>query len=230
MWYYILMGILQGFTEWLPVSSSGHLVITQEFFGVRERTLFDAILHLGTLVAALVYFRKDIKPLVTFRSDWSWKVILASIPIILIGFFFADFVEIAFSSVGFVAFLLMINGTILMLNLIKPRFKDVINRRNAIIIGLFQVLALLPGISRSGTTITSARLLGIKVEDAARFSFFISFLPVGGAALYKIITYTGAFDVMYIFGFFISVIVGYVSIKILLKILYSRQFHYDRLR
>ncbi len=226
MLYYVLMGILQGLTEWLPVSSSGHLVITQELFAVyQERTLFDAILHLGTLVAALLYFRKDIKPLVTLKSPLSWKVLLASIPIIIIGFLFAIQIEMAFSSVRFVALLLIINGFILLLNLLPPGFQDKINMKNALIIGCFQVLALLPGISRSGTTITSARLLGIKVGDATSFSFFISFLPMGGAALYKMVTYTGDFDPMYAVGFIISVAVGYVSIFLLIKLLKINKFY-----
>ncbi len=231
--YSIIMGLLQGLTEWLPVSSSGHLVIAQHIFDVEERTLFDAILHLGTLLAMTVYFRKDIRPMMSLRNSTTHKVILASIPIIVIGFVFSDTIEAAFSLIIVVSILLVINGCVLMVNAFLKRNKtqqskndNNISMKNTIIIGIFQIFALLPGISRSGTTITTGRVLGLKWSTAAKFSFFISFLPVAGAAWFKILTDWQQFQIVYLLGFLIAFIVGYATIDLMMRILQMGKFHY----
>ena len=244
--YVIIMGILQGFTEWLPVSSSGHLVLAQSFFAVQERTLFDAILHLATLFAAVIYFRKDLKPLVDIKNSSTHKIIIASIPIILVGFFFSDVIENAFNDTLFVSSLLVINGCVLMINAFmvkdkknidenekkenkkthKNKNNTKISMKNSIIIGIFQIFALLPGISRSGTTITTGRVLKLDWRTATKFSFFISFLPLAGAAGFKIITDWQEFQPVYILGFIIAFIVGYLSIDLMLRIISMGRFHY----
>jgi undecaprenyl-diphosphatase len=255
--YQLFMGLLQGLTEWLPVSSSGHLVITQHFFDVEERTLFDAILHLGTLLAMTVYFRSDIKPLLSFKKPLTFKIILASIPIILVGFIFSDVIEAAFADTSIAATFLIINGCVLMVNLFlkekspeeqektdnKTKKKDRTNQKtkknenetedsieisnkNTAFIGIFQIFALFPGISRSGTTITTGRVLGLDWKTAAKFSFFISFLPVAGAVWYKVLTAWSEFEPIYLLGFFTAFVVGYASIDLMMKILSKGQFHY----
>jgi undecaprenyl-diphosphatase len=239
------MGLMQGSTEWLPVSSSGHLVLTQHFFDITERTLFDAILHLGTLLAAIVYFRKDLRPLVNIKNPLTQKILIASIPIIVIGFILRDLIEAIFSAVLIVAILLIINGLVLMVNAFvkKPNNKiknvedkknenndinnyEKISLKNAIIIGLLQVFALLPGISRSGTTITTGRVLGINWSAAAKFSFFISFIPIAGAAALKLGTSYNEFDPLYIIGFVITFIVGYATIDLMMHVLRIGKFQY----
>jgi len=226
MWYYILMGIVQGLTEWLPISSSGHLVLLQSFFAVQERTLFDAVLHLGTFSAALVYFREDVLRLLDFRNPLARNVVLASLPILFVGFFLRGFVESAFSSVSLVALLLVFNGFILILNMFARERHAKINQRTSLFVGLVQCFALLPGISRSGITITFARLLGVRWEEAAKFSFFISFIPLAAAACYKLVTASSAFDPFYLLGFVVSFVVGYLTIGVLLRALKTRKFHY----
>jgi undecaprenyl-diphosphatase len=227
------MGLLQGMTEWLPVSSSGHLVLAQDFYGVQERTLFDAILHLGTLLAALVYFRKDLKPLLNVKNPMTHKIIIGSIPIIIVGFLIRDVLEAAFAFALVAAGLLIINGCVLMVNaFLKNPNNDVeeknnkITMKSAIIIGIFQIFALFPGISRSGTTITTGRILGINWSDAAKFSFFISFLPLAGAAGLKIATAYHEFDVLYILGFMVAFVVGYATIDLMMHLLRQGRFHY----
>jgi undecaprenyl-diphosphatase len=257
--YQLFMGLLQGLTEWLPVSSSGHLVVAQHFFDVKERTLFDAILHLGTLLAMTMYFRKDIKPLLSFKKPLTFKIIIASIPIILIGFIFADVIEDAFADTSIAATFLIINGCVLMVHLFLDRKskgefdkhgkegkneeqkntknsktnneegnKELhnISMKNTILIGLFQIFALFPGISRSGTTITTGRILKLDWKTAAKFSFFISFLPVAGAVWFKVLTAWEEFEPIYLLGFFVAFVVGYASIDIMMKILSRGQFHY----
>lgn len=224
--YNIIMGLLQGFTEWLPVSSSGHLVVAQHFFGVKERTLFDAILHLATLFAALVYFRKDLVPLLNLKNPLTHKIIIASIPIIIIGFVFSDVIETAFSLVIVASIFLIINGCILMTHAFLKSGKLKINFKNSIIIGIFQIFAIFPGISRSGTTITTGRVLGVNWKTAAKFSFFISFIPLAGAAGFKIFTAWDEFQPLYILGFIVAFIVGYATIDLMMKILQKGKFHY----
>jgi undecaprenyl-diphosphatase len=236
IFYSIIMGLLQGLTEWLPVSSSGHLVLAQHFFNVKERTLFDAILHLGTLLAMTVYFRKDIRPMMNLKNPTTPKIIIASVPIIVIGFVFSDMIENAFSLTILVAVLLVVNGCVLWVNAflkskgvqeLKNEKNNLdISKKNSITIGLFQVFALLPGISRSGTTITTGRVLGLDWKTAAKFSFFISFLPVAGAAWFKIVTDWQEFQVLYLLGFFIAFIVGYATIDLMMRILGMGKFHY----
>jgi undecaprenyl-diphosphatase len=243
--YQIIMGLLQGGTEWLPVSSSGHLVLAQHFFGVEERTLFDAMLHLGTLFAALIYFRKDIKPLLNLKNPLTHRIIIASIPIIIVGLVFADIIESVFAIAGIVAVLLIINGCMLMINaflkqknvenveaknkkqkqnLSKDQHK--ISMKNAIIIGVCQIFAIFPGISRSGTTITTGRVLGLDWSTAAKFSFFISFLPLAGAAALKLGTAYHELQPIYILGFLVAFAVGYATIDLMMVMLRRGVFHY----
>lgn len=232
--YNLIMGLLQGLTEWLPVSSSGHLVLAQHLFDVQERTLFDAILHLGTLFAALVYFRKDLKVLLNLKNPLTHKIIIASIPIIIVGLVLSDVIEAAFELALVVSVLLIINGCMLMVNAFLKRENsgnsgnenNELSTKTAIMIGLFQIFALFPGISRSGTTITTGRALGINWSLAAKFSFFISFIPLAGAAGFKIITAYHEFNVLYIIGFFVAFLVGYATIDIMMRVLRRGKFHY----
>jgi len=232
--YNLIMGLLQGLTEWLPVSSSGHLVLAQHSFNVQERTLFDAILHLGTLFAALVYFRKDLKVLLNLKNPLTHKIIIASIPIIIVGLALSDVIEAAFELALVVAVLLIINGCMLMVNAFlkgdnngnSQNENDKLNLKTVIIIGIFQIFALFPGISRSGTTITTGRALGINWSLAAKFSFFISFIPLAGAVGFKIITAYHEFNVLYIIGFIVAFLVGYATIDIMMHLLRQGKFHY----
>jgi undecaprenyl-diphosphatase len=220
------MGLLQGLTEWLPISSSGHIVIAQEYFGIKERTLFDAILHLGTLFSAIIYFRKDLQPLLNLKNPLTHKVIIGSIPILIIGFLFSDMIEAAFSIPAIVAISLIINGFVLMVNPFVKSQKDKITKKTALVIGFYQVFALFPGISRSGVTITEGKVLGIDWLNVAKYSFFISFIPIIGAAGFKISTSWQEFEILYILGFVIAFLVGYASIDIMMRILRLNKFHY----
>ena len=232
--YALFMGLLQGLTEWLPISSSGHLVLAQHFYAISERTLFDAILHLGTFFAALVYFRKDIKPLLNIKNSLTHKIILASIPIIIIGVLISEIIEVAFAFAIIAAILLIINGFVLLTNAFfefpgrkkKSKKESKITFKQALIIGIFQIFALFPGISRSGTTITTGRALGLDWKRAAKFSFFISFIPIAGAAGFKIATDWHEFEPFYIIGFIAAFIVGYATIDIMMRILQLGKFHY----
>jgi undecaprenyl-diphosphatase len=202
----LLMGIVQGLTEFLPVSSSGHLIVVPYLFGWDDAFLtslaFSVMLHLGTLVALLVYFRSDWLRLVpaglaairdrSFRGDpdrkLAWLLAAATIPAAIVGFVFDDLIEDQFRQVGLVAVTLVVGGILLWIadrvGRTDRRIADV-SFPVAIGIGVAQALALIPGISRSGISITAGRLAGLDRESAARFAFLMATPITLGAGSYE---------------------------------------------
>lgn len=188
----IVLGILQGLTEFLPVSSSGHLVIAEALLGVKMSGVsFEVMLHLGTLLSVLVYFRARIGRLI--QSLWTKSMaterrlmlllIVGTIPAGLVGVILKDFFESAFSNPALTSSMLFITGAILLsTKFIQPGRKP-LNLMTAIIIGIGQSLAILPGISRSGSTIAVGMLAGVEPSEAAEFSFLLAIPAIGGAAL-----------------------------------------------
>jgi undecaprenyl-diphosphatase len=230
----IILGVIQGLTEFLPVSSSGHLVFIQSLIkGFNQPgVLFDVVLHLGTLVAVIVYFKdrilkvsKDVKLLIC--------IILATIPTGVIGVLFKDKFEVMFSNVKLVSISLMITGIIIF---IADRIKDVnkdinmINWIDSVIIGIVQGIAIIPGISRSGSTISTGVFLKLNKKFAMEFSFLISIPAILGAMVLEVkdLTREELLNInyfAYIVGFFISAIVGYLSIKVLLNFLQKQRLY-----
>lgn len=198
-WEALILGIIQGLTEFLPVSSSGHLQIGAVLLGVRssENLLFTVIVHGATVLSTLIVFRKDIadilKGLLKFKFNEETKlvlyIIISMIPVGIVGIFFEDKVEAFFDGqVIFVASMLMITGFILLAsNYLKSKNKSGdITPTNSFIIGLAQAFAVLPGISRSGSTIATALILGVDKDKATRFSFLMVIPPILGATLLKV--------------------------------------------
>jgi undecaprenyl-diphosphatase len=187
----ILYGAVQGLTEYLPVSSSAHLALLPKFLGTQDPGLsFDVFLHLGTLAATLIYFRREWLGLATSLHTSQgrkgmWNVVFATIPALAVGFVFRHQIEESLRGPHLIAVTLMFGGVLLYVvdRLAKGRrgFGEV-ESRDAWGVGLFQCLALVPGMSRSGSTILGARFMGLSRESAARFSFFIS-APVTAAAV-----------------------------------------------
>lgn len=182
----IVLGLIQGLTEFLPVSSSGHLELAKAIFGgnsiPKESMAFTILLHGATALSTIVVYRKDIGQIITglFSKDWndekifSVKIILSMIPAALIGVLFNEQLEVMFSGqtlwIGFL--LLLTGGLLLMADRAKSTEKPV-TYLSSVLIGISQAIAILPGISRSGATISTAVLLGIDKEKAARFSFLM---------------------------------------------------------
>jgi len=224
----IALGILQGITEWLPISSSGHLALAQYYFGIEASVAFDIILHLGTLLAVVAYYRNDL--LAMFRGllardsksvQMAGLILLSAIPTAIIGFFMRDFFESMFGSPVAIACSLAITGAFL---IISSRFKAGgagIGARSALLIGIAQGIAVAPGISRSGSTIGTALILGVEKEEAARFSFLAAIIPILGAALLEgRHALDGAFEpVPLAAGFIAAAAVGYLSISVLIRFL-----------
>jgi len=218
----IILGIVQGITEWLPVSSSGHLVIFNELFNLEGNLSFYVMLHFATLLVLLIYFRKEILNLANLKNKKLYFILLASIPIGFVGYFFHDFVESFFSSLLLVGLFLIINSMVLYLT--KNR-KDgnKLNYKNTFIVGIAQMFSLLPGISRSGTTISASLLQNINKRDAINFSFLLGIPAFFGATLIEISNFS--FNYTNLAGFAASFIVGYLSLMLLIKLIKENKFY-----
>jgi undecaprenyl-diphosphatase len=197
----VFLGVLQGLTEFLPVSSSGHLVIAQQLYpgGVREAVAFDVCLHFGTLAAVVLYFRADLLAMALGMLGrtgdperqarlrrWVWLLAVATVPIVIVGFTLAETLEHAFSSLLAVGLALFVTAGLLTVaarsggGSLAP---DGLRVRDAVSIGLFQALAVVPGISRSGATLTGGMLAGLTPDSAARFAFLLSLPAISGAVV-----------------------------------------------
>jgi undecaprenyl-diphosphatase len=249
----IVLGIIQGLTEFLPISSSGHLVIFPFFMNwhppEKEMFIFNVLVQMGTLVAVIIYFYKDLLAIITdfFRNLFKgtpfatknartgWLLIIATIPAGMAGIFLKDLVEKTFGSPLFVGIALIVTAVLMILaekvNLKIKKGYD-ITLIDALIIGLFQSLAIFPGLSRSGLTISGGMTRHIKRKPAARFSFLMSIpimLAAGALSGYQMVTQVpnlGDFLPVMIIGFLTSMIVGYVAIRWLLKFLSNHSLTY----
>ena len=246
----IIIGIVQGLTEFLPVSSSAHLVFVQNLLGVEADLAFDTFLHLGTLIAVLWFFRYDIIKMLSawilsiedliqgrfkegFYSDpykrLAWYVILGTIPVGIVGLLFEDSVDALFSGALYVpAFFLFVTGTILYLSQRMASGNVNLNnitKKEALWMGLGQACAILPGLSRSGTTIAAGLTIGLDKEFAAKFSFILSIPAILGAFILQAKDIGSGLDVNFlpvILGFIASVIAGYLAIKWMLDLIKNR--------
>lgn len=230
----IFLGVIQGITEWLPISSSGHLVLFQSIFGFKQPIIFDVLLHFGSLLVILFVFRKEILELILGVLNREKKylkiafmLIIATIPIVFVGFFFNDLIENSFSSLKVVGFSLIFTSIVLFMSK-YPKIKNKnINFFNSFFMGIAQALAILPGVSRSGITISTALIQGIKQEEAARFSFLMAIPPILGATLLEIKNIEQIENLNYaLIGVFFSIVSGYLSLKFLLRIIKTNKFSY----
>jgi len=239
----LILGMVQGLTEFLPISSSAHLVIVPELLGVESSLAFDTLLHVGTLIAVISYFRSDLIAMIKaffssladiprgrfkeeIRNDQfkrlAWLILVGTIPAGLMGILLKDFFESLFSSVSAVGFFLLITGFILWGVERMPRGEKKtkeISFTNSLIVGIAQGCAIAPGISRSGATIATSLYLGFDREMAARFSFLLSIPAILGAALIQLKDLTAGFDIStgaFVGGLISAMIFSYLAIKFLM--------------
>jgi undecaprenyl-diphosphatase len=245
----LIMGIVQGLTEFLPVSSSGHLIIVPWLFGWDDAFItslaFSVMLHLGTLIALLIYFRADWLRLIpaglatirdrSFQGDpdrkLAWLLVAATIPAAIVGALFSDVFETQVRQIGLVAVTLVVGGVIMWVaDHVGTRTRGVgdVTFPIAIGIGAAQTLALIPGISRSGISISAGRIAGLDREAAARFAFLMATPITAGAILFearKLLTGEAGVDVAYaplLVGLVASLVAGLVAIRFMLDYLRSR--------
>ncbi len=239
----IILGIIQGLTEFLPISSSGHLLIFHDIFNwqTADDLAYDVFLHWGTLAALVIYFYKDIirylRAFIKSLIKWelksnldqriSWLILITMIPAVIAGLFLNDFIDSIFRNLFSVALFLIIVGVIfLIIEKISRQTLDLqsLNWSKAIYLGLAQALALIPGVSRSGATISAGMGLNLKRETAARFSFLMSIPIVFAAGIKKAwdlraISLNSLDMIIYLAGLFAAMLIGLLAIKYLLAYL-----------
>jgi undecaprenyl-diphosphatase len=231
----LILAVVQGLTEWLPVSSSGHLVIIQTVLGLNPPLIFDVMLHVGTLIVVLTVFRKDIVDIIKavikrdFETDagkLALFIFVGSVPIAIIGFVFYDFFKSVFSNLLVVGVAIIITGLVIFVS-----EKRIGNRKmgilDSLLIGFAQAVTIIPGISRSGITVATGLLRKIDKTKAFRYSFLLSVPAVIGATVMESRDLVlGNMDMAPLFlGATISMIVGYVSLMLLKKIVMNEKFH-----
>jgi undecaprenyl-diphosphatase len=222
-----VLAVVQGLTEFLPVSSSGHLAMASHLMNVPDGGLaFDIVLHLGTLLAVFVFYWKDITALVRGIVSREKKslvlgatLVVGTIPVAVAGLFFGDFVEALRENMLFVSSALIVTGTILFLSgKITQKSTPGVTFRRGLMVGLAQTIAILPGISRSGTTISTGLFAGLSREEAARFSFLLAVPAILGAAVKELPHATWSIPVgNVIIGFAVSAVVGFGALALLVR-------------
>ncbi|NLY77388.1 MAG: undecaprenyl-diphosphate phosphatase [Tissierellia bacterium] len=243
----ILLGIIEGITEWLPISSTGHMILVDQFLQLNMseefKEVFFVVVQLGAILAVvLLYFNKlnpfsPRKTLRQKRETWDiwFKVVIATIPAGIIGFLFDDILDELFYNYQTVSIMLIVYGILFIIveNRNRNRVPVVSNfkqltYKTAFIVGLYQVLALIPGTSRSGATILGAMLVGTSRSIAAEFTFFLAIPVMFGASLLKLVkfglNFTGFELLVLLVGTFISFIVSIIAIKFLLRYIKRNDF------
>ena len=230
----IILAVVQGLTEWLPISSSGHLVIAQKLMGLTLPVAFDVFLHLGTLVAVVAFFWRDIvrilKAFFTFdRASPDFKmavyIIIGTIPTAIIGLAFEDFFESLFSSARDVGFAFIITGILLLATKFRGGTKK-LSWLTSFVMGVVQGIAIAPGISRSGSTIAIGLLSGVDKEQVFRYSFLLSIPAILGASLLKYNEIAVSdLGLLTIIAAAIAAVIGYDAIVLVRRVLLSKKFY-----
>ena len=234
----IILGIIQGLAEFLPISSSGHLALGQYLFGIEESNLaFIIVVHIGTLIPVVIVYRNTIWELIKKPfQKMTYLLIVATVPAAIVAFFFEDAIEAALTSIGFLAVGFIITGLVLICTdrLRKNAKKsDEITYLDAAFIGIAQAVAVFPGISRSGSTIAASLARGINREDAAKFAFLMSIPAILGALLIQIIHIVRGNilleDLNFVTlgaGFLASALSGYLAINFMLAAIKKAKLSY----
>lgn len=231
----LILAIVQGLTEWLPISSSGHLVIVQEYFGLMPPLIFDVMLHVGTLLVILTAFWRDITRILKSVAKLDFEteegklgvfIVVGSIPTALIGFAFRDIFKSFFYNPLAVGIALLGTGCILYVSRYGKNGKEM-NYLDAFLIGIAQGIAIVPGVSRSGITITTGLLSKLEKKTAFKFSFLLSIPAVVGATIIEssdmfLAEISGSTMVL---GVIVSMIIGFLALKLLLRLLLKKRFH-----
>ena len=240
-WQALLLGLIQGLTEFLPVSSSGHLTIGREILGIEASgdLVFEVAVHAATVLATIVVFRKEIWRLIcglfkfqyNDETDYILKICLSMIPVLLVGLFLKDKVEGLFASLLTVGLALVVTAMLLFFSDIfsrrqvkaaEPDARNGISWWQALVIGIGQAFAVIPGLSRSGTTISTGLLCGVKRERVAQFSFLMVLVPILGEAFLDVVSGDAAASSIgtlpLIIGFFAAFVSGLFACKLMIAL------------
>lgn len=229
-----LLSVLQGVAEFLPISSSGHLVLGKSLLGMHEPGIrLDIFLHVGTLFSVCLFYFSIIRRIIV-EFDWRYalKVALSAVPAGVVGVVFKDDLEALFASTRAVGGALLFTGVVLIGTKFLPKGEKSVGWRHALLVGVAQAIAIIPGVSRSGMTITTARACGVEPVKCAEFSFLMSIPPIAGAALLEILksfkaetAATGEVSwALAAYGAVLAGVVGFFALKFLLRSLKSKWF------
>jgi len=237
----IILGIIQGIAEWLPISSTGHIRLIEYFLGLQLPLLFAVILHIGTLIVIFIFFRRDIKNILIALTHRDFKsengrliplIIVGSIPTAIIGYLLSDTIEHLSSTILPIAIAFVISGTLLFTSRFAREKTGIVTYQTALIFGIAQGIAVMPGISRSGTTIAVALLLGIKREKAFKFSFLLSIPAIIGALILETfkdeatLSQSGFTLASILTGVLAAMLIGYLTLNLLWRIIERKMFHF----
>ena len=237
----IILGLIQGIAEWLPISSTAHLKLAETFLGLSATPLFNLILHLGTLTVVVFFFRKDVKNILAalvhldFKSENGSlipRLIVATIPTAIIGITYDLFLQNTLEIIPVIAVTFIVGATIVYYTKFAKEDAEGLSYKTVILMGVAQGFAIFPGLSRSGVTISAALLLGLKREKAFKFSFLLSIPAILGDFAVEAYTQRGvlsssglsSLDVA--IGLIVTIIVGYFAIRFVSNIVKGKKFHY----
>ncbi len=237
----LILGLLQGTSEWLPISSTAHLKLAETFFGLAVTPLFNLILHLGTLTVVVFFFRKEVKNILValahldFKSDSGMlipRIVVATIPTAIIGITYDQFLQDSLGTIPIIAVTFLIGATIVYTTKFAKENDDNLPYKTVLLMGVAQGFAIFPGLSRSGVTISMALLLGQKRQKAFKFSFLLSIPAIIGDFGVEAYSQRGMFSTGGISGFDIAVgftaavVAGYFALKLVSKVIQGKKFHY----
>jgi undecaprenyl-diphosphatase len=238
----IILGLIQGLAEWLPISSTAHLKITEHFLGFQATPLFNVFLHIGTLGVVIFYFRHDIKVVLTalvhrdFHSEYGRfipLIVVATIPTGVIGLLYDKFLADNYQTFLVMGITFLVGATLLFFSKFGKENQTQISYRKALVMGIAQGAASFPGLSRSGSTISSGLLQGVKREAVFKFSFLLSIPAIIGDLGVEAYLQRGSFSqgvgvspLNLLIGLVFAVLTGYLAIVLVKKLVLSKKFHY----
>jgi len=237
----VILGLIQGLAEWLPISSTAHLKIAEHVLGLKVTPLFNIVLHVGTLAVVVFFFRREVKNILValvhrdFRSEsgmFILCIVVATIPTALIGIGYVKFLEDYLGTIPAIAVTFLIGATIVYTSKVGRENVDNPSYKTAAIAGVAQGFAIFPGLSRSGVTISTLLLLGLRRKEAFRFSFLISIPAIVGDLAVETyrqegqLSTSGIGGVEMLVGVAVAVVVGYLALKLLSRIVAGKKFHY----
>jgi undecaprenyl-diphosphatase len=241
----IILGLIQGLAEWLPISSTAHLRIAEHFLGFQATPLFNVFLHIGTLAVVIFYFRHDIKAILTalvhrdFHSEYGRfipLIVVASIPTGIIGLLYDKFLADTYQTILIIGITFLVGAALLFFSKFGKENKDSVSYRRALVMGAAQGAASFPGLSRSGSTISSGLLLGVKREMVFKFSFLLSIPAIIGDLGVEAYLERGSLvsqgvgvsvsSLNLLVAVVLAMVAGYLAIVLVKKLVLSKKFHY----
>lgn len=237
----IILGLIQGLAEWLPVSSTAHLKIAERFLDLTVTPLFNIVLHVGTLAVVIFFFRREVKNILAalvrldFKSESGMlipRIVVATIPTAIIGVTYDLFLQSSMEIIPIIAVTFLIGATVVYTTKLAKENVEGLSYRAVMLMGIAQGFAIFPGLSRSGVTISTALLLGLKRDKAFRFSFLLSIPAIFGDLAVEAYTQRGQFStgdigaVEVLAGIVVAVVAGYFALRLVSRVVQGKKFHY----